>query len=150
MSEYLTFTLGDQEYGVDILNVQEIRGQSAVTPIPNAPPHVRGVSNLRGVIIPVIDLRARLGLPQLEPATPVVTIVAHLGKKIVGLLADAVSDVVKVSADDVQPAPDFGADVDARFIEGLAMAGDKLVVLLDIASVVGNDAVSLAAAASAP
>ena len=137
--EYLTFTLGDEEYGVAILEVQEIRGQSTVTPIPNTAPHVRGVMNLRGTIIPVIDLRAKFGLPEAPSAMSIVTIVVHVGKKVVGLLVDGVSDVVKLTAADVQPPPDLAVSVDARLIDGLAMREDKLVMLLDLAEVLDQE-----------
>lgn len=143
-NQFLTFVLGEEEYGVEILKVQEIKGYSAVTPIPNTPAYVKGVMNLRGAIIPIVDLRAKLSMDEAAYNQFTVIIVVRVGAKTVGVVVDAVSDVLNIPADDVQPTPDFGAQVDARFISGLARAGDKLVVLLDIEKVLGNDASVLA------
>jgi purine-binding chemotaxis protein CheW len=139
-AQYLTFPLGGQEYGVEILKVQEIRGYSPITPIPNTPPHIRGVMNLRGVIIPVVDLRRKLSMPAADYNAFTVIIVVTVGAKVIGLVVDGVSDVLNIAPTAVQPTPDFGGQVDARYIEGLARAGDKLVVLLDIERVIGDDA----------
>ena len=137
--QYLTFRLGNEEYGVEILKVQEIKGYSAITPIPNVPAYLRGVMNLRGTIVPVVDLRAKFGMTQAECTPFTVIIVVTVGARVMGLIVDAVSDVLDVPRGGVQPTPDFGAQVDARCLEGLAKAGDKLVVLLDIDRVVGAD-----------
>jgi purine-binding chemotaxis protein CheW len=144
-SQYLTFTLGTEEYGVEILKVQEIKGYSQVTPIPNTPAYVKGVMNLRGSIIPVVDLRSKLAMAQTTYNQFTVIIVVRVGAKTVGLVVDAVSDVLNIPSQDVQPAPDFGAQVDARFISGMAKAGEKLVVLLDIEKVLGAEVGALAA-----
>ncbi len=138
-SQYLTFTLGAEEYGVEILKVQEIKGYSQVTPIPNTPPYVKGVMNLRGSIIPVVDLRSKLSMDETAYNQFTVIIVVRVGPKTVGLVVDAVSDVLNIPTQDVQATPDFGAQVDARFISGMAKAGDKLVVLLDIDKVLGGE-----------
>jgi purine-binding chemotaxis protein CheW len=138
-SQYLTFTLGGEEYGVEILKVQEIKGYSAVTPIPNTPPYVKGVMNLRGTIIPVVDLRAKLSMAEAEYNQFTVIIVVTVGTKVVGVVVDSVSDVLNIPKTDVQATPDFGAEVDARFINGMAKAGEKLVVLLDIDRVLRGD-----------
>jgi purine-binding chemotaxis protein CheW len=138
-SQYLTFTLGDEEYGVEILKVQEIKGYSTITPIPNTPPYVRGVMNLRGTIIPVVDLRSKFAMPETEYTRFTVIIVVTIGTKVVGLVVDAVSDVLNVPRGDIQPTPDFGSQVDTRFIEGMAKAGDKLIVLLNIDKVLGAE-----------
>jgi purine-binding chemotaxis protein CheW len=139
--QYLTFTLGKEEYGVEILKVQEIRGYSPVTPIPNTPSYIRGVMNLRGTIIPVVDLRTKLSMVEAVYNQFTVIIVVMVGTKIVGLIVDSVSDVLNISTSDIQATPDFGAEVDARFIQGLAKAEKKLVALLDIDKVVrGEDA----------
>jgi purine-binding chemotaxis protein CheW len=138
-NQYLTFPLGPEEYGVEILKVQEIRGYSPITPIPNTPPHIKGVMNLRGVIIPVVDLRRKLAMPSADYNAFTVIIVVTVGTKVMGLIVDGVSDVLNIAAADIQPTPDFGGQVDARFIDGLARAGDKLVVLLDIERVLGED-----------
>jgi purine-binding chemotaxis protein CheW len=146
-SQYLTFTLGYEEYGVEILKVQEIKGYSAITPIPSTPPSLKGVMNLRGTIIPVVDLRAKFGMAEAEYNQFTVIIVVTVGAKIMGLVVDAVSDVLNIPRADIQETPDFGAQVDARFINGMAKAGDKLVVLLDIDKVLSGE--ELAALGSA-
>lgn len=143
-SQYLTFTLGAEEYGVEILKVQEIKGYSQVTPIPNTPPYVKGVMNLRGSIIPVVDLRSKLSMDETAYNQFTVIIVIRVGPKTVGLVVDAVSDVLNIPTQDVQATPDFGAQVDARFISGMAKAGEKLVVLLDIDKVLGSEVGTLA------
>jgi purine-binding chemotaxis protein CheW len=137
--QYLTFAVGAEEYGIDILRVQEIRGYAPVTPIPNTPPYIKGVMNLRGTIIPVVDFRAKLAMRAAEYNQFTVIIVITVGTKIVGLIVDAVSDVLDIPHADIQATPDFGAQVDARFIDGVAKAGDKLVVLLDIDRLLGGD-----------
>jgi purine-binding chemotaxis protein CheW len=144
--QYLTFTLGHEEYGVEILKVQEIKGSSVITPIPNTPAYIKGVTNLRGTIIPVVDLRAKLQMPEAPAGRFAATVVLTVGAKTVGLLVDAVSDVLHIPKADVQPTPDFGAEVDARFINGVARAGDKLIILLDIERVLAGDEAPLAAA----
>src|SRR5512143_2311417 len=118
-TQYLTFALGEEEYGVAILNVQEIRGYSPATPIPNTPAYVKGVMNLRGTIVPVIDLRLRLGMPAAEYGPFTVIIVMAVGRKVVGAIVDAVSDVLAFADADVQPAPTFGTEVDVRFVAGI-------------------------------
>ena len=138
-SQYLTFTLGAEEYGVEILKVQEIKGYSAITPIPNTPSYVKGVMNLRGSIIPIVDLRAKLSMAEAAYNQFTVIIVVRVGAKTVGVVVDAVSDVLNIPLKDIQPTPDFGSQVDARFISGLAKAGDRLVVLLEIEKVLAGD-----------
>jgi purine-binding chemotaxis protein CheW len=138
-SQYLTFCLGEEEYGVEILKVQEIKGYSAITPIPNTPRFLKGVMNLRGTIVPVVDLRAKFAMAEVEYNQFTVIIVLTVGTKVVGLVVDAVSDVLNIPKTDIQPTPDFGGQVDAEFIEGLAKAGEKLVVLLDIDKVLGDE-----------
>ena len=131
-AQYLTFRLGDAEYGLEILKVQEIRSYSAITPIPNTPRAVRGVMNLRGHIIPVVDLRVTFGMSEAEYSRFAVVVVVSIAGKIVGLLADGVSDVLTLARTDIQPPPDFGAPIEARLISGMAKAGEKLVILLDV------------------
>jgi purine-binding chemotaxis protein CheW len=146
-SQYLTFRLADEQYGVEILKVQEIKGYSAITPVPNTPDYIRGVMNLRGSIIPIVDLRTKLGMAVAECNQFTVVIVIRVGAKTVGLVVDAVSDVLDIARDDIQESPDFGASVDARFIAGMARTGDHLVVLLDIDEVLGEPAAAVVAAA---
>jgi purine-binding chemotaxis protein CheW len=132
VNQFLTFTLGAEEYGIEILKVQEIKGYSAITHIPNAPAHVKGVMNLRGTVVPVVDLRAKFGMEAVEYSKFTVIIVVMVGQKIAGLVVDAVSDVLNIQQSEVRPAPDFGARSDTRFISGVASIGDKLAVLVDI------------------
>jgi purine-binding chemotaxis protein CheW len=133
--EVLTSRLGGEEYGIDILAVQEIRRYEVATRIANAPAHVLGVMNLRGVIVPIIDLRRLLGLPA-ENDTNTVTVVVNLAHRTVGLVVDAVSDVVALTAEQIQPRPALGTQVDADFITGLAQLGSgdaqRLLQLLDL------------------
>ena len=136
-SQYLTFRLGDEEYGVEILKVQEIKGYSAITPVPSTPAYVKGVMNLRGTIVPVVDLRAKFGMAEAQYTQFTVIIVVMVGAKVMGLIVDAVSDVLDIPREGIQATPDFGAEVDARYISGMAKAGEKLVVLLDIDRVLG-------------
>lgn len=139
MHQYLTFSLGTEEYGIDILRVQEIKSSGAITPIPNTPSHLQGVMNLRGTIIPVVDLRAKLGMTDAEPSHFTAIVVVTVGAKIMGLIVDAVSDVLSIPRTDIQAPTDFGGHVDTRFISGLARANDRLVVLLDIERVLGAE-----------
>jgi purine-binding chemotaxis protein CheW len=144
-SQYLTFRLAEEEYGVEILKVQEIKGYSAVTPIPNMPAYLKGVMNLRGTIVPVVDLRSKFTMAETDYNQFTVIIVVKVGAKVMGLVVDAVSDVLNIPKADVQPTPDFGSQVDARYINGMAKAGEKLVVLLDIDRVLGSAEITGAA-----
>jgi purine-binding chemotaxis protein CheW len=130
--QYLTFLLDDQEYGLEIFKIREIRGYAPITPIPNVPPHVRGVMNLRGTVLPVIDLRMKFHLAQVEYNKFTVIVIATVGEKTVGLLVDAVSDVLMVNQDEIRDAPDFGTAVDTRFINGVFQSRDRLTVALDL------------------
>jgi purine-binding chemotaxis protein CheW len=130
--QFLTFLLEDQEYGLEIFKIKEIRGYSSITPIPNVPSHVRGVMNLRGTVLPVIDLRMKFNLQAVEYNRFTVIVIASVGDKTVGLLVDAVSDVLTVPEDSIRPAPDFGTSVETRFIHGVFQSRDKLVVGLDL------------------
>ncbi len=134
VSQYLTFSLGAEEYGIELLKVQEIKGYLPVTPIPNTPRYIQGVMNLRGAVIPVVDLRARFGMEGITYTQFNVIIVINVGTRVMGLLVDAVSDVLNLGPGELRPAPDFGTQVDIRFITGMASAGDKIAVLLDIDS----------------
>ena len=138
-TQFLTFALGAEEYGVAILNVQEIKGYAPVTPIPNTPAYVKGVMNLRGTIVPVIDLRVRLGMPAVEYSPFTVIVVMTVGTTVVGVIVDAVSDVVTVADGEMQAAPSFGTDVDVRFVASIAQVGEKLVVLLDAERMLRHD-----------
>lgn len=137
-AQYLTFHLGEEEYGIEILRVQEIRGYTAATPIPNSPSWVRGIMNLRGTIVPVVDLRAKLGLEPTAYGRFTVIIVVNVGTRVIGLIVDSVSDVLSFSPQDVQPAPDLGGGSEGRFARGIARVQESLVVLLDLERVLGG------------
>lgn len=143
--QYLTFIMAEEEYGVDILSVQEIRGWESVTPIPNAPAHVKGVINLRGTIVPIIDLRQRFGLKNVEYGPLTVVIVLKVatakGSRIMGIVVDAVSDVYSLSVDDMKSAPDLGDHVNTLYIKGLVSVNSKMVILLDINELLGTDTI---------
>ena len=130
--QFLTFLLDDQEYGLEIFKIREFRGYAPVTPIPNVPPHVRGVMNLRGTVLPVIDLRMKFHLPAVEYNKFTVIVIATVGDKTVGLLVDAVSDVLMVGHDAIRDAPDFGTSVDTRFINGVFQSREHLTVALNL------------------
>jgi purine-binding chemotaxis protein CheW len=149
--QVLTFVLGKETYGVDILRVQEIRGYSAVTKIPHAPPHVLGVLNLRGSIVPIVDLRMRFSLDRAEyTAVTVIIVVAVMsaaGRRDFGVVVDGVSDVVDVNTEEVKAAPDLGARGATDYIRGLVPVSDRMVVLLDIDRLIGTDIAGLAGGA---
>lgn len=134
--QYLTFIMDNEEYGVDILCVQEIRGWEPTTPLPNAPSHIKGVINLRGTIVPIVDLRQCFGLQAIEYSAVTVVIVLKVktaeGSRVMGIVVDAVSDVYSLSRDDMRNAPDLGSSIDTGFIEGLVSIEDKMVILLNI------------------
>ncbi|MBN9407863.1 MAG: chemotaxis protein CheW [Burkholderiales bacterium] len=135
--ELLTFRLGGEHYGIDILKVQEIRGREPVTRIANAPAHVRGVINLRGIIVPVMDLRVRFGLPTAEGEGTSVHIIVNVGTRVIGIVVDGVSDVVTLPASQVRPGPEMAA-IDASCITGLGMQGDRMLILLDVDALVAG------------
>lgn len=134
--QYLTFILNGEEYGVDILRVQEIRGWDSATPIPNTPQYIKGVINLRGTIVPILDLRERFGMAALEygPTTVVIVLKVYAGdrERVMGIVVDAVSEVYNIGSEDLQPPPDFGDTVALEFVHGLASIEDKMVIVLDV------------------
>ena len=130
--EFLAFTLGREEYGVDILKVQEIRGYDSVTRLPDAPDYIKGVINLRGTIVPVIDLRLKLRLKEARYDAFTVMIVLNVEDRVVGIVVDSVSDVIGLAAEQIRPTPEFGASVDTRFISGIGTVDDRMLILLDI------------------
>ena len=140
---FLTFTLGSESYGVDILQVQEIRSWTPITSVPNTPPHVLGVLNLRGTVVPVVDLRRRFSLASAEytALTVVVVVAVHIHDRLrtIGLVVDGVSDVLEITPEQIQPAPDFGAVVDTDFIRGLAQQGEQMVMLLELPHLIDSD-----------
>lgn len=135
-SQFLTFVMAEEEYAIDILRVQEIKGWESVTKIPNTPPYVRGVLNLRGTVVPIVDLRARFGLEEVEYGPTTVNIVVKVmdgdRARVMGIVVDGVSDVFTLTEGEIKPAPEFGEGIDTEFLKGLATVNDKMVILLDI------------------
>jgi purine-binding chemotaxis protein CheW len=134
--QYLSFTLGKEEYGVDILRVQEIRSWEPVSRIPNVPYYEKGVVNLRGSIVPILDLRERFNLSKAEYTPLTVVVVLQTGNnnktRIMGVVVDSVSDVISVDKTEIQSAPDFGVKVSNEFINGLVSVNERMVMLLDV------------------
>lgn len=143
VEEYLTFSLGNEEYGMDILKVQEIRGYDAVTQIANTPDFIKGVINLRGVIVPIVDLRMKFRLGNAcYDAFTVVIIINVLGK-VIGLVVDGVSDVVALTAEQIKQAPEMGAAVDTRYISGLGTVNDQMLILVDMEKLMSSEEMQL-------
>ncbi|MBB1292804.1 MULTISPECIES: chemotaxis protein CheW [Pseudoalteromonas] len=136
VKQFLTFIMADEEYGVDILTVQEIRSWEEITEIPNAPDYVKGVINLRGTIVPILDLRLRFGLATIDygPLTVVIVVkvIFEQNSKIMGMVVDAVSDVYSIVEQDAKTVPNFSGSENAEFIAGLVNVGEKMVALLDL------------------
>ena len=130
--EFLVFSLGDEEYAIDILKVQEIRGYENVTRIANAPAFIKGVTNLRGVIVPIVDLRIKFRLERVEYGGQTVVIVVNVGTRVVGIVVDAVSDVMTLAPEQIKPAPEFGAQMDTQYLQGLASIEDRMLILIDV------------------
>jgi purine-binding chemotaxis protein CheW len=134
--EYLSFRLGGEEYGIDILKVQEIRGYDSVTRIANAPAHILGVINLRGVIVPIVDLRVKFALGEARYDAFTVVIVLNVAQRVVGAVVDSVSDVLELAPEQIRAAPQFSALLDASHITGLASVrqgeAERMLILLDI------------------
>ncbi len=143
--QYLTFRLGEEEYGVDILRVQEIKGWAPVTPIPNAPHWLKGVMNLRGTVVPVLDLRLKFGMSTSEYTRFTVVVVVTLGERVTGLVVDAVSDVLDVPVKDIVAPPEVGGIVDTGFLTGMAKSGDRIISLLAVEPLIGAVTESAAA-----
>ncbi|MBV2184008.1 MAG: chemotaxis protein CheW [Rhizobium sp.] len=130
--EFLTFTLGPEEYAIDILKVQEIRGYEQPTTIANAPAFIKGVINLRGIIVPIVDLRIKFGVGKVEYTPFTVVIILSLGGRVVGIVVDGVSDVTSLRGDQIRPAPEFASTVDTRYINGLGTLGERMLIVVDI------------------
>jgi purine-binding chemotaxis protein CheW len=141
--EALAFRLGEEEYGVDILKVQEIREHDAVTRIANAPDYIRGVVNLRGVIVPIVDLRLRFGLGAREHISSGVVIVLNIADRVIGMLVDSVSDVISLGADEIRPAPRMGTGLDKDFLLGIGIIEGRMLILLDIERLMSSDELGL-------
>jgi purine-binding chemotaxis protein CheW len=131
-AEFLVFALGKEEYGIDILKVQEIRGYDHVTAIANMPTFIKGVINLRGAIVPIVDLRIKfdLGMPTYDQFT--VVIILNIAKRVIGIVVDGVSDVITLNQDQIKPAPEFGATLNTEYIRGLGTIDSRMIILADI------------------
>ena len=143
VSEFLAFTMGQEEYGLDIIKVQEIRGYEAVTRLANAPDYFKGVINLRGVIVPVIDMRIKLGLgtPTYDQFT--IVIVLNIMGNIIGMVVDSVSDVTTLSPDQIRPAPELGSAVATDYLIGLGTLDQRMLILVDIDKLMASDEIGL-------
>ncbi len=144
-AEYLTFRLGSEEYGIDILKVQEIRGYEAPTRIANAPAFIKGVVNLRGTIVPIVDMRLKFNCPSATYDSFTVVIVLSLRQRVVGIVVDSVSDVIGLTAEQIRSAPDIDSHVDPASIIGLGSLSDHMLILLDIEKLMSSSEMGLAA-----
>ncbi len=143
--ELISFRIGQQEFCVDIMEVREIRGWTPATALPDSPPFVRGVINLRGAVLPIIDLGARLGLGPADPTARHVIIVAQVEKQVVGLLVDAVSDILTVTDDMIQPTPDLGSELARASVRGLLAIDGRMVSFLSLSGLLVHDDLEAAA-----
>ena len=136
--ELISFRVGEQEFCVDIMVVREIRGWTPATPLPRAPSYLRGVINLRGAVLPIVDLAARLGFAATEPTQRHVIIVAQIGRQVVGLLVDAVSDILTVGDAVVQPPPDVASEMVRNFVQGLLAIEGRMISLISLDRILPN------------
>jgi len=148
-SEVLSFRLGGEEYAISILKVQEIRGYDAVTRIASAPEYLKGVINLRGIIVPIVDMRIKFNVGEAKYDAFTVVIVLNINGHTIGMVVDSVSDVVTLTPDQIKPAPDMGASVSTEFLRGLGTVGERMLILLDIDRLLGSEEMGLLAAARA-
>ena len=141
--EFLAFTLGQEEYGVDIQKVQELRGYDTVTRIANAPEHIKGVVNLRGIIVPIVDMRIKfnLGTPSYDQFT--VVIILNIASRVMGMVVDSVSDVITLSPEQVRPAPEMGALLDTEYLIGLGTLDERMLILVDIDKLMSSSDMAL-------
>ncbi|EIK44012.1 putative CheW protein [Cellvibrio sp. BR] len=150
VQEFLTFSLGDENYAIDILTVKEIRGYESVTKIANAPPFIKGVINLRGDIVPIVDLRIKFNVGQVTYDEFTIVIVLHIRSRIVGIVVDGVSDVVGLSKEQLRPPPDFGVAFNSRYLLGLASVNEQMIILVDINELISSEELGLFDTADAP
>jgi len=136
--EYVTFTIDDQEYCINIMSLREIRGWTPATPLPDAPPYVRGVINLRGSVLPIIDLAKRLDLKQSAPTERSVVMITQIGTQVIGLLADAVSDILTIDPNMVQTPPDLAPGAARSFIQGLVALEDRMVSIISLENILSD------------
>jgi purine-binding chemotaxis protein CheW len=141
--EYLTFVLADESYGIDILKVQEIRGYDAVTKIANTPDFIKGVVNLRGLIVPIADLRIKFGLGNVVYDEFTVVIILNLNGRVVGIVVDGVSDVMNLNGNQIRAVPDIVSSIDTKYITGLATVEEKMFILVDIEQLMNSQEMAL-------
>ena len=141
--EFLVFTLGDEEYGIDILKVQEIRGYDQVTRIANTPAFIKGVTNLRGVIVPIIDLRVKFLQANVTYNDNTVVIVLNFSQRVVGIVVDGVSDVLSLTTDQIRPAPEFAVTLSTEYLTGLGSLGERMLILVDIEKLLSSEEMAL-------
>jgi len=141
--EYLVFTIGTEEYGIDIQAVQELRSYEAVTRLANAPAFMKGVVNLRGIIVPVIDMRIKLGCDNVPYNAFTVVIILHLRGSTIGMVVDSVSDVTTLTPENIRPAPSLGATVDSSYVIGLGTVEERMLILVDIERLLAADDLGL-------
>lgn len=141
--EFLIFTLGDEKYDVDILKVQEIRGYDQVTRIANTPSFIKGVTNLRGVIVPIVDLCIKFAQQEVDYDDNTVVIVLNLGQRVVGIVVDGVSDVLSLTADQIRPAPEFAVTLSTEYLTGLGSLGERMLILVDIEKLLSSEEMAL-------
>lgn len=142
-NEYLVFTLGNEEYGIEILKVQEIRGCERVTRLANTPEFITGVTNLRGVIVPIVDLRIKFDLAGVEINEKTVVIVLSLAQRVVGIVVDGVSDVLSLNAEEIKPAPDFSVTLSTDYLLGLGSVDERMIILVDIEKLLTSEEMEL-------
>ena len=142
-NEFLTFRLGGEEYGIEILKVQEIRGYDSVTQIANAPEFIKGVVNLRGIIVPIIDMRIKFRLGNADYDQFTVVIILNVAGRIMGIVVDGVSDVLTLEAEQMRPTPGFGSVIDTEYIMGLGTVDERMLILIDIEKLMGSSDMGL-------
>lgn len=144
-NQHVTFTLGEEEYGIDILAVQEIIGFTHITHVPHLPDFIRGVINLRGMVVPVMDLRLKFGLGLADYSSHTCIIVVKVAERTMGMVVDAVSEVVHLPDASIEPAPSFGARINTDFIQGMGKVGNRLVIILDVEKILSNEELQIIA-----
>lgn len=142
--EFLTFALGAEEYAIDILKVQEIRGYEQPTTIANAPAFIKGVINLRGTIVPIVDMRIKFNVGAADYTPFTVVIILNIGSRVVGMVVDGVSDVIALRPEQIRPAPEFAATVDTKYIQGLGTLDERMLIVVDIARLMLSSEMALA------
>ncbi len=141
--EFLTFVLGEENYALDIMTVKEIRGYESVTKIANTPDYIKGVLNLRGDIVPIIDLRIKFNVGEVTYDEFTIVIMLMIGERVVGIVVDEVSDVIKVNNDDIRPPPEFGVAFDSAYLHGLTTINEQMIILVNIQKLISSDELGL-------